>query len=106
MNTDEHNPLPDGDLDELFRAVREDQDFSGGVAFALETRVLARLREERRGSWLALAWRLCPYVAALAIAAGIWSYASHDDPLESESLYAAVRLAGMPVIDYYLGDDE
>lgn len=76
------------------------------MEFGFETRLLARIREERRSSWLAWAWRLCPYAAALAIATGVWSYAQRDDSPEGESLYAAVRLAGMPVIDYYLGGDE
>jgi len=107
MNTDDPSRRADAELDRLLHAAR-----TGGpaeferIGFGFETRLLARLREERRTSWLAWAWRLCPYAAALAIAAGVWSYAQRDDPPEGESLYAAVRLAGMPVIDYYLGHDE
>ena len=107
MSTENRNSPEDEELDSLLRAVRDEAPADlGRIEFGFETRLLARLREERRSSWLAWAWRLCPYAAALAIAAGVWSYAQRNDSPEGESLYAAVRLAGMPVIDYYLGRDE
>ena len=107
MNPDDCNLPPDEELDRLLHAARAGVPTElGRIEFAFETRLLARLREERRSSWLAWAWRLCPYAAALAIAAGVWSYTQRDDSPEGESLYAAVRLAGMPVIDYYLGGEE
>ena len=107
MNTDDSKLPPDEELDHLLRAARADVPTGfGRVEFGFETRLLARLREERRSSWLTWAWRLCPYAAALAIAAGVWSFTQRDDSPEGESLYAAVRLAGMPVIDYYLGGEE
>ena len=107
MNTDDRNRPSDEELDSLLRAARAEAPADlGRIEFGFETRLLARLREERRSSWLAWAWRLCPFAAALAIAAGVWSYTQRDDSPESESLYAAVRLAGMPMIDYYLGRDE
>ena len=113
MSTENRNSPTDEELDNLLRAARAETpacaDEPGGIErieFGFETRLLARLREDRRSSWLAWAWRLCPFAAALAIAAGVWSYTQHDDSPEGESLYAAVRLAGMPVIDYFLGRDE
>lgn len=106
MNTDDRERELDRQLDNLLHAAREEGECTGRVEFGFETRMLARLREERRSSWLAWAWRLCPYAAALALVAGAWSYAHLDDSPESESVYAAVRLAGMPMIDYYLGGDE
>ena len=106
MNPDDRHQLSDAELDTLFRSTRNDEGGAGWKEFGFETRVLARLREERRSSWLAWAWRLCPYAAALALATGVWTYAHHDDSPEGESLYAAVRLAGMPAIDYYLGGEE
>ena len=107
MNTDDRNHRSDEELDRLLRAAHDETPIDlGRIEFGFETRLLARLREERRSSWLAWAWRLCPFAAALAIAAGVWSYTQRDDSPESESLFSAVRLAGMPVIDYYLGRDE
>jgi hypothetical protein len=105
MNTD--NPRnPDDPLDTLFRAARENADDFGRIEFGFETRVLARMREDRASSWLAWAARLCPFAAALAILAGVWSYVHREDSPDGESVADAVRLAGVPVLDYYLGRDQ
>ena len=113
MNPSEPDPSRDDSLDRLFRAARTDEppwaDAEGGLGrleYGFETRLLARIREERATGWLAWAWQLCPFAAALAIAAGVWSYARHDEPPDRESMFSAVKLAGMPVLDYYLGRDE
>lgn len=113
MNSDAQQPPPDEELDKLLRAARSESpayvDRAGGLdrlEFGFETRLLARLREERGASWLAWAWRLCPFAAVLAIAAGAWSFTHRDDSPDTESVYTAVRLAGMPVLDYYLGPQE
>jgi len=113
MNPDDRSHLPDEKLDALLQAARPEDparlECAGGfgrLEFGFETRVLARLREQRSSSWLAWAWRLCPVAASLALAAGVWTYVHQDDSPGSESVYDAVRLAGMPVIDYYLGGDE
>ena len=105
MNTDDPRS-PNDLLAPLFRAVREDADDSRRIEYGFETRVLARVREERSSSWLAWAARLCPFAAALAIVVGVWSYAHWDDSPDSESVVDAVRLAGVPVLDYYLGGDQ
>ena len=104
MNTDDPRN-PSDPLDSLFRAAREDEDDSSRIEFGFETRVLARIREERSSSWLAWAARLCPFAAALALAAGVWAYAHWDDSPDGESVVDAVRLAGVPVLDYYLGSE-
>jgi len=108
MNTDEPRN-PHDPLDALFRAARENADFekSGDhLEYGFETRTLARIREERGTSWLAWATRLCPFAAALALAAGVWTYVHWEDSPDSESVVDAVRLAGVPVLDYYLGGEQ
>jgi hypothetical protein len=96
---------PDEQLDRLFASARDHSRDTSRAEFGFETRVLARLREERKGSWLSWAWRLCPYAAAMALAAGAWGYWQNTATPDGSSLYAAVKLAGMPVLDYYLGDE-
>jgi hypothetical protein len=97
---------PDERLDHLFSAARGAAADTSRTEFGFETRLLARLRAERGGSWLAWAWRLCPYFAALALAAGVWGYVRSDGLPDGESLYSTVRHGGLPVLDYYLGGDE
>ena len=93
------NPDP---LDTLFRTVREDAPDTSRAEFGFETRVMARIRAERRTSWQGWAWRLCPFFTALAVAAGAWFFSNRDVAPGSESFYDAVRLAGTPIVSYYL----
>ena len=112
MSTED--PRKDDDpLDGLFRAARESEvpfvEAAGGLGrleYGFETRMLARLREDRGSSWLAWAARLCPFAAVLAIGAGVWAYAHWEDSPYGDSVVDAVRLAGVPVLDYYLGGEQ
>jgi hypothetical protein len=64
------NPDADPFLDALFTAARRSHDIPADFGF--ETRLLARIREERRGSLFLWSWRLTPYFAALVAAGGVW----------------------------------
>ena len=105
MSTDEPH-TPGDPLAALFRAARENADGLDSLEYGFETRTLARIREERGTSWLAWAARLCPFAAALALAAGVWTYVHWEDSPDGESVVDAVRLAGVPVLDYYLGGEQ
>ncbi len=67
------NNKPDSRLDALFRAVRDDAPDTSRCEFGFETRLMARLRDERGTSIFSWAWRLCPFFAALAVAAAVWT---------------------------------
>jgi hypothetical protein len=68
------NVKSDLKLDTLFAAARaEGVPDTGQVEYGFETRLLARLREERASSVYSWAWKLCPFFAAIALAAGVWS---------------------------------
>ncbi|MEA3211016.1 MAG: hypothetical protein QOE70_4073 [Chthoniobacter sp.] len=74
---------PDQQLDTLFRAARETEPDTSRAEFGFETRLLARLREERGSAWFMVAIRLAPFLAALVVAAAVWcrSYTGLDpDP--------------------------
>ena len=93
-------------LDRLFAAARADEPDTARLDLGFEARVLARIREERSGSWFSWAMRMCPYFAALALAAGAWAYLNADGLPASESVSAALREGGLPAFDYFLGGDE
>ena len=97
---------PDELLDGLFAAARDDVPETKRLDLGFEARVLARIREERSGAWFSWAWRMCPYFAALALAAGAWAYVHADGLPDGESLRATLRGGGLPVLHYYLGADE
>ena len=96
----------DETLDRLFATARERQADSARLDLGFEARVLARIREERVGGWFSWAWRMCPYFAALALAAGAWGYLHNEGLPDRESLAATLRGGGLPVLDYYLGGEE
>lgn len=93
------NPDP---LDTLFSTVREDAPDTSRAEYGFETRVMARIRADGRISWQGWAWRLCPFFTALAVATGAWFYSHRDTTPDTESFYDAVRLAGTPIVSYYL----
>jgi hypothetical protein len=64
---------PESNLDRLLRAARGEAPDTSRFEFAFETRLLARLRDERSASVFTWSWKLAPFFAALAIAAGWWS---------------------------------
>ena len=96
----------DESLDRLIAAAREHQPDTSRLDLGFEARVLARVREERTGAWFSWAWRMCPYFAALALAAGTWAYLHADGLPDGESLGATLRGGGLPVLNYYLSADE
>jgi hypothetical protein len=76
-------------LDELFAAARRAAPETSRLEYAFETRLLARLREEREASVQTWAWRLSPFFAALAIALAFWSHAA-TQPVNEPPLFAQI----------------
>lgn len=62
---------PDDRLNNLFRAARQ-APVPEARDLGFETRLLARMREERRGRLGTLAWRFIPYFAAVTVLAAAW----------------------------------
>jgi hypothetical protein len=87
---------PDDQLDALLRAARAFAPDTSRAEHAFETRLAARLREERGESWLAWAWRLSPFFAALAAASAVWCHTSTGIDADTETLLDAVRSGGQP----------
>ena len=87
---------PDEQLERLFSAARTAQPDTTRHQWGFETRVMARIREERTvtASTFAWAWRLCPFFAALALAAGIWSRSTDARVRADSSLLVEVAQAG------------
>ncbi len=95
----------DPKLDVLFAAVRA-TPADGHVSrleFGFETRLAARLREENGASLFAWAWRLCPFFAALALAAAWWSHTTDRAEVYSE-IAADVSPANEELLAYMTGD--
>jgi hypothetical protein len=77
-------------LDRLLSAARGSAPDTSRLEYTFETRLLARLAEEKNTSIFAQAWRLCPYFAAIAIAAAMWSrtttaHIQSDAPILAEA---------------------
>ncbi len=68
------NDDPEEKLSALFAAARAEERDTSRAEFGFETRLAARLREESSSSLSAWAWKLCPFFAALALAASWWGH--------------------------------
>jgi hypothetical protein len=72
----DYNPGPDAELDALFARARAQRPDTSAAEYAFETRLLARLREERRPEpesvWAYASWRLAPIFAALVVGLAVW----------------------------------
>jgi hypothetical protein len=92
----------DPTLDALFRAARDQAPDTSRNEFGFETRLLARIREERRGSWMTIALRLSPVFAALVVAAAVLCHGYTD--LDPDPSYAldAVRSGGTSALVAWL----
>jgi len=96
---------PDLNLGRLFRAARGEAPDTSRFEFAFETRLLARLAEERNASIFAWSWKLAPFFAALAIAAGWWSQstAAKTDSLAHFVEHAAESAQEQQLVSYFTG---
>lgn len=96
----------DDSLDRLFSAARDEAPDLGALELGFEARLMSRIREERSGSWFSWAWRMCPYFAALAVAASAWGYFNSQELPDPESVAATLKEGGLTAITYYFGADE
>jgi hypothetical protein len=62
-------------LDKLFKSARAAKPDTARAEYGFETRLMARLRNERANEqpWYAFAWRLVPIFAAVVVLLGVWS---------------------------------
>jgi hypothetical protein len=99
----------DHNLERLFSAARAAEPDTTRHQWGFETRVLARIREERTlvTSMFSWAWRLCPFFAALALAAGLWSRSTDARVRADSSFIAEVAQAGdeQALVGYLTGGD-
>src|SRR5580698_5161500 len=91
-------------LDELLSAVRAQKPDTSRLEYGFETRLMARLREERSAArpWYAFAWRLSPVFAGIVVALGIWTYCSPQDPEVQTAVNSASDESQM--VEYLTGN--
>jgi hypothetical protein len=77
-------------LDRLFAAARAERVDTSALEEHFETRLLARIREQRseRIPWYALAWRMVPFFAVIAATISIATFTV--TPAHSNDLFAAL----------------
>ncbi|HEV7867573.1 MAG TPA: hypothetical protein VGO90_07815 [Chthoniobacteraceae bacterium] len=93
---------PDQTLDALLATARPIAPGTERTEFGFETRLLARLREERSSSWAWLAVRLSPIFAAAVLAAAAWCHSYTG--IEADPTYAldAVQSGGTSALTAWL----
>ena len=67
---------PESDLDALFALARRQRPDTSRSEYAFETRLMARLRDQRQpepGSiWAKVSWRMLPLFAVCVLALSVW----------------------------------
>ena len=96
----------DHQLNALLHAVRTATPDTDRAEFAFETRLRARLREERGGAWFAVALKLSPLFAALVIAAAAWCRSSTSIDPDPTYAWDAVRSGGASALVAWLPEAE
>ena len=102
----EPHPNPDAELDALFARARAQRPDTSAAEYAFETRLLARLRDERRPApdsvWAAVSWRLSPIFGACVIGLAIW----HSQVVAAADEAASVASLENPgIVDWWNGAD-
>ncbi len=97
MNND-----PEEKLSALFAAARAEVRDTSRAEYGFETRLAARLREEGGGSLGAWAWKLCPFFAALALAATWWGHVNLRAAAATEVLTEATQPDAEQVLFAYM----
>ncbi len=90
MNESSGNP-PDPNLDALFAQARTRRPDTSAAEFAFETRLLARIREQRdsQSIWATVSWRMIPFFTACVLGLAIWQAET------TSSTSDAVTIAGL-----------
>ena len=95
-------------LSRLFAAARGVPPDTSRAEEGFEERVLARIREARRGkkgiSFGAWSWRLSPLFAAVVIALSVWTAATVPDPFVGAGSDLAASWEASDMADFLGGD--
>ena len=89
-------------LNALFAAARAEERDTSRAEYGFETRLAARLREEGGGSLSAWAWKLCPFFAALALAAAWWGHVNLRAEAAKEAVTEATQENAEQVLLAYM----
>lgn len=88
-------------LNELFQSARENAPETSRAEFGFETRLMARLREERGASWMAWSWKLCPFFASLVLVAGARCYVNTSFEPDADTLLSVVSDRGRAALVWF-----
>jgi len=81
-------------LDRLLALARRAKGEPSRLQEGFETRLLARIREERerKASWFQWAWQLAPVFLAIVMFLGVWNYVAR--PVPPADLHSAIAGGG------------
>ena len=83
-----NDPNQDHQLDTLFALARSRRPDTSAAEFAFETRLLARLRDQRETSsvWAMVSWRMIPFFAACVVALTLWQAEASSDANDAATI--------------------
>ncbi len=77
------NDMDDGRIERLFDAARQHEPYDPKLQYGFETRVMAKIMQQRAAQkpFFAWAWRLIPALVTLVLAVGAWTYMTERSQL-------------------------
>ena len=73
----------DDGIERLFAAARKSQPYNANLEYGFETRVMAKISEQRDGQkpFFSWAWRFIPALVVVVMMLGAWTYISEQRQL-------------------------
>jgi hypothetical protein len=99
------NDLNDEKLDRLFAAARKASHYRTGIESGFETRVMAKIREEKSQTpFLHWAWRFIPVFASIVIFLVILVYSTKYSPMADLTTLTSVGNEDTTVVAFLAGE--
>ncbi len=87
------NDRSDDRIERLFAAARKSQPYNTNLEYGFETRVMAKISEQRDGQkpFFSWAWRFIPALVVVVMMLGAWTYISEQRQLIGLSSIAGIN---------------
>jgi hypothetical protein len=97
-----NDPKSDADLDALFARARVQRADTSAMEYGFETRLMARLREERSTSsiWAMISWRMMPFFALCVLGLAIWQEELVSEAHDAEQVAYAENPDSLSVLNF------
>ena len=87
------NDKDDDWIERLFTAARNSHSYNANLEYGFETRLMAKIREQRgsQRAFFSWAWRLIPALVSVVLMLGVWIFITEHRQLTDLSLITGIN---------------